>query len=98
MALRMRFAGAEPYAPEHEMSLTRDDIMPPESATARYLFTDDEGVRQYSRISVAIVDGWTIKLRYTTDAPDDAALMNAELESSLIWGATLADIVSGRST
>jgi hypothetical protein len=64
----------------------------PPSRTLEFFVTHN-GKRHYTSVSVAIVNGWVIKLRFTASAPDDDAARQAELMAGVIFAATLNEII-----
>ena len=93
--IRMRFANARIETPEIGMDMAVDGAAPlPESRSARFLVTFPDGRRLYTRVSVALIDGWVIKMRFSQDAPDETAAIGAEMAASLTWMATLQDFAA----
>ncbi|MGQ0532344.1 MAG: hypothetical protein ACT4OF_06590 [Caulobacteraceae bacterium] len=80
------------YSPATEIAA---DALPPHR-TAHFFFNGRNGARLYSRVSVAVVRGWVIKLRYTTVAPDADAAQRAEQASGMLWNATLSELTARR--
>ena len=68
----------------------------PASRSAHFLIPQDGGGQLYSRVSVAMIGGWVIKMRYTAVAPDAQAAQQAELESTMLWNATLGEVSAQR--
>jgi hypothetical protein len=60
-------------------------------ASVQYIISRN-GVRTFTRTSVAIIGAWTIKMRYTASAPDDAAERAADANSAALFRATLAEL------
>ena len=48
----------------------------------------------YTQASVALIDGWAIKLRYTALAPDEEGAQRAEAAANMIWRSVLSEIVA----
>ncbi len=90
-ALRQRFPDARAYSAAAEAAA--DGILPP-IRTAQFMVTRSDGALMYTRVSVALVNGWAIKQRYTSLAPDDAAALQGELTSRAIWRGALGEIVA----
>ncbi len=63
----------------------------PESRTTHFIVSNN-GVRSYTRVSIAIVHGWVIKLRYTAPAADDTAAREAAQLSGRYWAGVLGDM------
>ncbi|WP_395645629.1 hypothetical protein [Terricaulis sp.] len=63
----------------------------PASRTAQFIIAAN-GARSYTRVSVALVDGWVIKLRYTAPAANDAAAREAAQLSGRYWAGLLDDL------
>lgn len=87
-AIRQRFPDARPYAATIEIP---SDTLPP-FRNAEFLATRDDGARMYTRVSIAMIGEWAVKLRYTALAPNDEAARQAELAASTTWSAVLAEI------
>jgi len=90
-AVRHRFPNAEPYSATIEESA---DSAAPASRSMQFIVARQDGARMYTRASVALVDGWAIKLRYTVVAPDDETARQGELTSALLWRSVLAEIAA----
>ncbi len=90
-SIHARFPNAQPLSP----SAAADQNA---SRTARFLINDEAGARRYTRVSLASVDGWVIKMRYTATIADDTALAAAEAASDQLWTETLASVAAARST
>lgn len=65
----------------------------PESSSAHFIVTND-GVRTYTRVSVAIIGEWVIKMRYTSPAADDTAAREAAQLSGRFWASVLQELPS----
>lgn len=93
--IRLRFRDARIETPEIGMEMSIDGAAPlPESRTERFIVTFPDGRRLYTRVSVALIEGWVIKMRFSQDAPDEAAATAAEMASGLQWMATLQDFAA----
>lgn len=90
-AIRQRFPNAEPIAAAMVIS---SDALPPHRTT-QFIIRPD-GVRTYTRASVAQVGQWTIKLRYSVTAPDAEAARQGELAANLAFTAALREIADRR--
>jgi hypothetical protein len=90
-AIRQRFPDAEPVAAAMVIS---SDALPPHRTT-QFIVRPD-GVRTYTRASVAQVGQWTIKLRYSITAPDAEAARQGELAANLAFTAALREIAAQR--
>lgn len=89
-AIRHRFPDARPYSGAQEPP---DSSLPP-WRTIEYLVTRQDGARMYTRASVALVNGWAIKLRYSLVAPDDATVRQGHSISEAAWRGALVEIVA----
>jgi hypothetical protein len=89
-ALRTRFPNATPHAP----TLAADGVAPPFRSVEYIVARPGDGARMYTRAAVAIISGWSIKLRYTLLAPDDATAAQGERTSLALWRAALADVMA----
>lgn len=94
-AVRQRYPNAQPYAAAD--GVAADGILPP-NRTLEFLVSRGDGARMYTRASIALLNGWAFKLRYTMLAPDEAALRQAEAASSLAWRAALGEIAAAPSS
>ncbi|MBI1188051.1 MAG: hypothetical protein GC206_12115 [Alphaproteobacteria bacterium] len=63
----------------------------PESLSAGFLVAAPDAVPLFTWVSVAVVDGWTIKLRFSRPAPSDDARAQAERMADALWRRTLQD-------
>lgn len=89
--IERRFADAEDYIAEAEAPAPAGF---PQSAHARFAVTLPDGRPGLTRVSVAIVNGWVIKMRFTEAADSAKALHNADADASSVWGLTLSDILT----
>lgn len=90
-AIRQRFPDArELPAPANASSAGL-----PASTSAAFMVTR-EGAPTYTRVTVAIVGQWVIKLRYSLTAPDDSAIAGGEAAANRIWNATLSELMQQR--
>lgn len=89
-AIMQRFDSAEPFTPGTEFHIERDGQPLPESQTARFHVTLADRGPFYTRVSVAMVGGWVIKMRYTRRAESEASLRAADLAATMAWYAALA--------
>lgn len=85
-AIINRFANAKPY--ETTMEMTRDGLELPASLTVQYTISDSAGKR-FTRASVAMHNGWVIKMRYTSGVVTEEELGTQVLFSSMEWMLTL---------
>jgi hypothetical protein len=90
-AIRHRFPDAHPYS--SAVQEASDSALPP-WRTIEFYVTRQDGARMYTRASVALVNGWAIKLRYSVVAPDDAAARQGHSTSEAAWRGALAEIVA----
>jgi hypothetical protein len=90
-AIRQRFPEAEPLGAT--MAISSDTL--PAHRTVQFIIRPD-GVRTYTRASVAQVGQWTIKLRYSVVAPDAEAVRQGELAANLAFASALRDITQQR--
>jgi len=84
-AIRERFPDAR------ELPLADAPDSPPLVQSAQFMVTRD-GAPYYTRVTVALVGPWVIKLRYTLAAPDADAAQRGEAASNRIWNATLSEL------
>jgi hypothetical protein len=66
----------------------------PAYRSVAFMVAGADGARMYTRATIALLNGWAFKLRYTVLAPDDAAVQRAERSANLIWRAALTEIAS----
>lgn len=90
--LLQRFPNAQPFA---AASLAPEPGAP-KQAVARFLIARP-GDRLYSSISLAIIGDWTMLMRYSLIAPDDAALARAELASTGLFGEALDQVMQAQA-
>jgi hypothetical protein len=88
-AMRARMRGLQPMPAESAVDIVPDAGALPDQASARFTYPGRNGIARYTRVSVAIVDDWVIKLRYTADAPDQSSLTQQDLVASVLWLTTL---------
>jgi len=69
----------------------------PASRSAHYMVTRQDGALMYTRVTVAMVGQWAIKLRYTVLAPDDEAARRGEAAAAALWNATLSELTQART-
>ncbi|MGE0046316.1 MAG: hypothetical protein AB7T08_11205, partial [Hyphomonadaceae bacterium] len=67
-AMQARYRQMEPRT--LEVNVAPAGAVLPASRHARFLVTGPDGARMYTRVSVAIVRGWSIKMRFSALAPD----------------------------
>lgn len=93
--MRARFPGLEPVTPG--ASGLPDVTGPPASQTASFLMSAPGGLA-FTRVSVAIVDGWEIKMRYTARITDrsEAAYVNTLAEGD--WRYVLSSFTAAHAT
>lgn len=86
--------GRNPTATRYPGETTRntDDGLPLRRTT-RFIVTP-QGVRTYTRASVARVGDWIIKLRYSAPAPTDAAAAQADRAADLLIDGALDEIIN----
>lgn len=89
-AIRRRDAAASPY-PGAATRSTDDGL--PLRRTTRFVVTHD-GVRTFTRASVARVGDWILKLRYSAPAPNDAAAAEADQMADSLFDGALREIIS----
>lgn len=90
-AIRQRYPDARPYSATVAEAA---DTSAPASRTTQFLVSRSDGARMYTRACVALINGWSIKLRYTVLAPDDAAIQQGQLVSGQVWRAALNEIAA----
>ncbi len=88
-AIRQHFPDARPYPAASDAAT--DTVMA--HRTVEFIVTR-EGVRSYTRASVAQVGDWIIKVRYTIAAPDDAAARQAQATAGGIFAGALSEIIA----
>lgn len=69
----------------------------PASRSAAFMVTRQDGATMYTRINVAMVGQWAIKLRYTVLAPDEDAARRGEAAAAALWNATLSELTQPRT-
>ncbi|MBK6703321.1 MAG: hypothetical protein IPG56_05805 [Caulobacteraceae bacterium] len=92
-AIRGRNANATRYPGESTRN-TEDGL--PLRRTTRFIITQ-QGVRTYTRASVARVGDWILKLRYSAPAPDDAAAAHADQAADRLFDGALDEIINPRT-
>jgi hypothetical protein len=97
-AMVERFPDAELYTTEAVDGAPNIGPAPRGSRTARFIITSEDGRQRYSRVSVAMIDGWCLKLRFTRIAEDDFAMIAAEETAELTWIAALDQFMQAHST
>jgi hypothetical protein len=90
-AIRQRFPEAEPIAATTAIS---SDTLPAHR-TVQFIIRPD-GVRTYTRASIAQVGDWTIKLRYSVVAPDAEAVRQGEVAANAAFASALREIARAR--
>jgi hypothetical protein len=91
-AIRQRFPDARELAPIAEAADAA-----PASRSAHFMVTRaDDGALMYTRVSVAFVGQWAIKLRYSNVAPDAETAQRAEAAAGAIWSAALQELTQAR--
>lgn len=96
--MRRQYPDLRPFeGTSADVAIQRDDLRPPPpSRTARFVTTLN-GVPHYTRVSVAMVNGWTIKQRFTRpvgELPEQGAAA-ADLLAGLVWADTLLRFTNG---
>lgn len=97
-ALLQRFSQAAPYKPAMIKGAPALGAAPRGSRTARFVIVGEDGQQRYTRVSLAVIDGWCLKLRYTRIATDDFALISAEETAEQAWIAALDQFMQAHST
>lgn len=90
-AVRTRFPGARAL-PTPVGASTEPGM--PERASARFIVTNAEGAPTYSRIDVALVRGWAIKLRYSAIGDDAEAIQAADNAADAAWREVMGDVLN----
>lgn len=90
-SIHARYPAAQPYAASARAA---EDG----SRSARFVNEAADGARLYTRVSLALIDGWVIKMRYSAPAADDAAVAAADAAADQLWADTLATIAAAHST
>lgn len=91
-AIQSHFPGATPY----QMALRASSDGLPPSQSAHFIIRGENGAREYTRVSVAMIRGWVIKLRYTAPAATDAAAQQDALMADRVWAEVLSEIADRR--
>lgn len=91
-AIRHRDPDAVRY-PGETIRNTEDGL--PVRRSTRFIVTHD-GVRTFTRASVARIGDWILKLRYSAPAPDDATAAQADAAAGLIFDGALGEIINAR--
>jgi hypothetical protein len=91
-AIHQRFPDARQLPPLTENSAPGL----PASQSAHFMVTRPDGALLYTRVTVAIVGQWAIKLRYSVVAPDEAATQRGQAAAAMLWNATLSDLTQQR--
>jgi hypothetical protein len=86
-AIQQHFPGARPY----QMALRASADGLPSSQSAHFVVQSPDGGQDYTRVSVAMINGWVIKLRYTAPAADDEATQRDALVADRVWAAVLGE-------
>ncbi|MEQ1489279.1 MAG: hypothetical protein ABL932_01900 [Terricaulis sp.] len=89
-AIRRRSPNAARY-PGATTRETDDGL--PLRRTTRFIIVQD-GVRTYTRASVARIGDWILKLRYSAPAPDDAAAAQADYMADGLFDGALSEIIN----
>ena len=96
--VRNAYPSLKPYeGPAAAVGIQRDDLRPPPaSETARFVI-ELNGRPHLSRVSVAVVDGWVIKQRFTTPVEDNVeqTAVMSDLLAGLVWSETLLRFSNG---
>lgn len=87
-AVRRHMPDAQPLS--QTIAITSDTL--PAHRSAQFVATNAAGARTYVRISVALINGWAIKLRYAAPAADEEGARAREGEANAIWRATLREM------
>lgn len=90
-AIRQRFPEAEPIAATTAIS---SDALPARRSV-QFIIRPD-GVRTYTRASIAQIGDWTIKLRYSVVAPDAESVRQGELAANAAFASALREIARAR--
>lgn len=89
-AIRRRDPRAQRF--DGETVRNTEDGLPIRRST-RFIVTHD-GVRTFTRASVARIGDWILKLRYSAPAADDAAATQADHAADLIFDGALGEIIN----
>jgi hypothetical protein len=89
-AIRANAPGAQELPMTQEIA---SDDLPPHRH-AQFIVTRADGARLYTSVSVTMINGWVIKLRFTTPAADEDAERAAERAARATWSATLHDMAA----
>jgi|CXWL01.1.fsa_nt_gi hypothetical protein len=93
-ALRTSFPNAT--ALPGPASAAASGALPP-SVSARFSLTNAGGEPMFWRTTIAMVDGWVIKVRYTVVAPDAAARQTGERTADAVWRGVMGELMSNRT-
>jgi len=90
-AISSRFPGAAPYQPGVDIQAAGAA----EQQSAHFLIQrPTDRARLYSRVSIAVINGWSIKLRYSAEAPTDEAARTAADAADALWAATVRELTN----
>lgn len=90
-AIRHRFPNAEAAAAATQIS---SGALPPHRSVQ--FIVHPNGVRTYTRASVAQVGDWVVKLRYSIVAPDAAAEREGEIAANMAFATALREMTAQR--
>lgn len=90
-AIRHRFPNAEAAAAAMQIS---SGALPPHRSVQ--FIVHSNGVRTYTRASVAQVGDWVVKLRYSVTAPDAAAEREGEIAANMAFATALREMTTQR--
>lgn len=91
-AIQAHFPGATPY----QMALRASSDGLPQSQSAHFIIRGENGARAYTRVSVAMIRGWVIKMRYTAPAASDASAQQDALMADRVWAEVLSEVADRR--
>jgi hypothetical protein len=84
-----------PDARELPVQIEETSTATPNARTAQFMITRD-GTLMFTRVTVALIGQWAIKLRYSVAAPDADAARRGEAAADAQWRATVAELTHQR--
>jgi hypothetical protein len=93
-AIRMRFTDAALYEPVPAAEATPSPVPLPQSRSARFLIHLDNGAPMFTRVSVALINGWAIKMRITMPGRGEDAMKAADQRADGEWRALMEELLA----
>jgi hypothetical protein len=84
-----RYPNAEIWAPPFEIALGEGAFVPPETFTGRLIYPGRDRQRYLTRVSIAQVGPWSLKMRYSAGPIGSDGPEALDMGASLIWGMNL---------